>query len=149
MTGANWPKGTQNESFGFLSQVLARRVDEAMKKQLADRNLDFRFFMTLMQLLAEDGQSQRELGSRLSLREYQVSRNLDAMAADGLIERQTDPSSRRTTLVFLTAKGRELAQTLPPLIHQLNDGFLSALSQDERVVLIDMLQRILSVTDQA
>ncbi|MCK0139820.1 MarR family winged helix-turn-helix transcriptional regulator [Aliiroseovarius sp. F47248L] len=147
MTGANWPKGTQNQSFGFLSQVLARRVDQAMKKQLADLNLDFRFFMTLMQLLAEDGQSQRELGAKLSLPEYQVSRNLDTMAADGLIERRTDPSNRRTTLVFLTANGRELAQQLPPLINNLNDSFLSALTHEERVTLINMLQRILSLTD--
>lgn len=147
MTGANWPGRTQKESLGFLSQVLARRVDEAMKKQLAGLDLDFRFFMTLMQLLAQDGQSQRELGSKLNLPEYQVSRNLDAMANGGLIERRTNPSSRRTTQVFLTIKGRTLAEKLPPLITDLNDRFLSVLTRDERVMLINMLQRILSLTD--
>ncbi|MCK8483363.1 MarR family winged helix-turn-helix transcriptional regulator [Aliiroseovarius sp. S2029] len=147
MTSANWPEGTHKESFGFLSQVLARRMDEAMKQRLADLDLDFRFFMTLMQLLAQDGQSQRELGAKLTLPEYQVSRNLDAMARDGLIERRADPSSRRTTRVFLTDKGRAVAQKLPPLIHGLNDSFLNVLSGDERTALINMLQRVLSLTD--
>ncbi len=147
MTDATWPKGTQKESFGFLTQVLARRVDDAMKRQLAVLDLDFRFFMTLMQLLAQDGQSQRALCGKLNLPEYQVSRNLDAMVKSDLVERRPDPNSRRTTQVFLTAKGRRLAQMLPPLINDLNDSFLNGLTTDERAALIGMLQRILSSTD--
>lgn len=147
MTDATWPKGTQKESFGFLTQVLARRVDDAMKRQLAVLDLDFRFFMTLMQLLAQDGQSQRALCGKLNLPEYQVSRNLDVMVKSDLVERRPDPNSRRTTQVFLTGKGRRLAQKLPPLINDLNDSFLNGLTTDERAALIGMLQRILSSTD--
>ncbi|MCK8464556.1 MarR family winged helix-turn-helix transcriptional regulator [Aliiroseovarius sp. S1339] len=146
MADAQWPKGTQKESFGFLAQVLARRVDNELKAELANLDLDFRFFMTLMQLLAQDGQSQRELGSKLNLPEYQVSRNLAAMVKDDLVERRTSPTSRRTTQVFLTGKGRALAQQMPPLINTLNDTFLSALNGDERAMLITLLQRVLSTT---
>lgn len=147
MTDAHWPKGTREESFGFLSQVLARRVENEMKTRLATLNLDFRFFMTLMQLLVQDGQNQRELCSKLNLPEYQVSRNLDAMAKDGLIERRTSPTSRRITQVFLTKKGHALAQKLPPLINTLNDAFLGALSKDERTALVAMLQKVLLSTE--
>ncbi|WP_289040236.1 MarR family transcriptional regulator [uncultured Aliiroseovarius sp.] len=146
MADASWPKGTQIESFGFLTQALARCVDGAMKERLADLDLNFRFFMTLMQLLAQDGQSQRELGKKLKLPEYQISRNLDAMAQDDLIERRSHPSNRRTTQVFLTQKGREMAQKLPPLINALNNTFLRDLTKDERDTLISLLQRVLLTT---
>nr|WP_255744269.1 MarR family transcriptional regulator [Aliiroseovarius sediminis] len=99
-----------------------------------------------MQLLAQDGQSQRELGKKLKLPEYQISRNLDAMAQDDLIERRSHPSNRRTTQVFLTQKGREMAQKLPPLINALNNTFLRDLTKDERDTLISLLQRVLLTT---
>ena len=147
MANAQWPKGTHTESFGFLTQVLARHVEAAMKERLDSLDLEFRFFTTLMQLLAEDGQSQRVLGARLNLPEYQVSRNLDAMAKQGLVERRPDAENRRVMQVFLTDEGRALANRLPPMINELNAELLSSLSRTEQKTLISMLQRVLALTD--
>ncbi|WP_371169533.1 MarR family winged helix-turn-helix transcriptional regulator [Aliiroseovarius sp. 2305UL8-7] len=144
LSGENWPSGTKMQSFGYLMQVLARRIDDSMKVRLEALDLDFRFFMTLMLLLARDGQSQRELGGKLNLPEYQVSRNLDAMTKAGLVERRPSPTSRRTTLIYLTDQGRSVAQCLPPVINDQNDRFLKSLKDDERAVLISLLQRVMA-----
>lgn len=148
MAQVQWPTGTRTESFGFLLQSLARRMDTIVKARLHDIGVEFRFFPSLMMLLAKDGQSQRELGGRFGLPEYQTSRNIDAMEQHGLVERRPCPESRRTTLVYLTKEGREVAESLPPHIVALNAEFLSPLTSDERVMAIELLQKLL-VADAA
>ncbi len=142
MAKFDWPEGTRTQSFGFLLQLLARRNREDMSDRLEKVGLEFRFFPYLMFLLARDGQSQRELGSHISDPEYQTSRNLDAMGKAGLIERRPSPTSRRTTLIFLTEKGRKTAESLPGMIRKANDEFLSALSGTERSQLENLMQKI-------
>lgn len=139
-----WPSGTRRQSFGFLLQLLARHVDQDMKARIEDLGIIPKHFETLMVLLASSGISQREMGQKLFLPEYQISRNLDAMEADGLVERRPSPTSRRTTELFLTEKGREVAMQLPPLINNLNSEFLQVLDDSEKATLVELLQRVLT-----
>ncbi len=142
----DWPEGTRTQSFGFLLQQLARRNREDMSDRLEKVGLEFRFFPYLMFLLAKDGQSQRELGSHIADPEYQTSRNLDALGKAGLIERRPSPTSRRTTLVYLTKQGRKLAESLPGIIHEANDAFLETLSERERSQLEKIMQKLSEAT---
>ena len=146
MAEFDWPEGTRTKSFGFLLQLLERRLRGTMTERLEKVGLEFRFFPYLMFLLAKDGQSQRELGSHISDPEYQTSRNLDALGKAGLIERRPSPTSRRTTLVFLTTEGRKIAEGLPKIIRQSNDEFLAALSERERAQLEKLMRKVAAAT---
>ena len=146
MARHEWPEGTRTESFGFLLQLLARNNRQEMSDRLDEIGLEFRFFPYLMFLLARDGQSQRELGKHISDPEYQTSRNLDALGKADLIERRPSPTSRRTTLVFLTKRGRKLAERLPALIRKSNDEFLEALTSTERNQLLQIMQKLAGAT---
>ncbi|PYI68547.1 MarR family transcriptional regulator [Arthrobacter livingstonensis] len=64
--------------------------------------------LILMQLWAEDGQSQKALGRTQRLDHSTIAKSLRRLEAAGLITRQKSPRDGRVTLVFLTPEGRGL-----------------------------------------
>jgi DNA-binding MarR family transcriptional regulator len=66
----------------------------------------------LRRLSAEDGLAQRELADEMFLTPPTVSRMLKTMEQGGVIERRPDADDQRVTRVYLTAKGRRLAEEL-------------------------------------
>ena len=138
-------KKTGENSFGFLIQTLARRLDVRMRDELKELDIDLKIFANLMFLSMEDGVNQREIGNRLNFPEYYTSRNVDALVALGYAERRPDPKSRRSFLIYLTPAGREKAKLLPPVIERVNNEILADLSKDEQNQVIKLLQRVAGV----
>lgn len=128
-------------SFGFLIQTLARRIDVTMRRRLIEVGVDVKIFANLMVLAEEDGINQRQLGERLDFPEYYTSRNIDALVEAGYAERQPDPFSRRSSLIYLTDAGRAKAAELPKIIKEVNEFHLENLQEDERRALIGLLQK--------
>lgn len=135
-------KRRRQSSFGFLLQLIARRIDSDMKVQLAEIGIDRKIFSNLMLLLEKDGISQRELGRLLEFPEYFTSRTVDRLVEKGYAQRRPDPNSRRKILVFLTDKGREKAKELPSIIEAVNTDYLAPLNVDERKQMIQLLHKI-------
>lgn len=128
-------------SFGFLIQSLGRKVEATLKEHLEREGIDIKTFSYLMMLSEEDGINQRQLGKKLSYPEYFTSRNIDVLVKAGLAERQPDPNSRRSFLVFLTQAGREKSALLPKIVQQTNALHLEILSDREQQDLISLLQK--------
>ena len=134
-------------SFGFLLQVLSRRMDARMKERLAEIDVDLKIFANLRMLAERDGVTQVELGRLLEFPEYYTSRNVDTLVEAGLVERRPNPESRRSILVFLTEEGREKAQELPKIIAEVNAEFMTELSAKEKSEAIRLLQKIAGIPD--
>ncbi|MEM8611021.1 MAG: MarR family transcriptional regulator [Cyanobacteria bacterium P01_H01_bin.105] len=132
-------------SFGFLLQLLTRRMDSRMKQKLAEIDIDLKIFANLRMLSDKDGINQRELGRLMEFPEYHTSRNVDALVKAGFVERRPDPNSRRSVLIFLTSKGREKAKQLPKLISEVNNDFLEVLADEERQQLIHLLKKVAKI----
>ena len=144
MTIAGPERAPGEVSFGYLIQRLAKEIDARMKAELKAIDVDFKLFANLLALMKEDGINQRRLGETLGFPEYFTSRNVDAMVQAGFAERQPDPQSRRSFLVFLTPKGRRKAELLPPIIKAVNDESLASLSDAERKTVVELLQKTIA-----
>ena len=66
----------------------------------------------LQVLFIEDGVSQIELANSLAKDTPNITRMLDVMEKNGLIERRPDPDDRRKHLIFLTNKTRKMKEEL-------------------------------------
>lgn len=148
MTQTSKAQELREGSFGFLIQTLARSMDAKMKVALKEVGVDHKLFPNLRMLAEEDGINQRKLGERLNFPEYFTSRNIDALVDAGFVERRPDPDSRRSFLIFLTAAGREKADSLPPIVKKVNDEVLGDLTASEQKQVVDLLQKIAGVASR-
>ncbi|GLV55715.1 hypothetical protein KDH_25590 [Dictyobacter sp. S3.2.2.5] len=92
--------------------------------------------------------SQRALVDALQLTGGTISVRIDRLERDGIVERQPDPSDQRGVLVRLTEKGLQLFEQVAPLHLANEERLLSALNQQERAQLADLLHILLSSFDQ-
>lgn len=145
MTQTSEARKRRENSFGFLIQTLAKRLDVKMREELKAHDVDLKIFANLMFLAEKDGVNQREIGNTLNFPEYYTSRNVDAMVELGFAERRPDPNSRRSFLIFLTPAGKAKAKELPPVIKRVNDQVLADLSEEERRQVVGLLKRVAGV----
>lgn len=142
---SNKTKGLREYSAGWLIHQLSGRMNSAMTKGLKPLGLNIRLFANLMALLIEGDLSQAELGQREGEQQYTTSRIIDALEARTLVERRTDPNSRRAHRIALTDDGKALAKKLPPIIRAVNQTVLERLDEEEQQQLIKLLQKTLGV----
>lgn len=100
-----------DESVGYAVAQLCKAhryaIDSALRA-LPGHELRVGQEMLLLQLWAADGLSQSQLVERLCVEPPTVTKMLQRIEADGLIERRPDREDGRVSRVYLTAKGRAL-----------------------------------------
>jgi DNA-binding MarR family transcriptional regulator len=89
---------------------LHRRASNAVAGELKALGLSIPQFDLLSTLTEREGLSQQELAERLYVTKGNVSGLLDRMVEAGLVERRATPDDRRSNALYLTAKGRALAE---------------------------------------
>lgn len=104
---------------------------------------DYGALVTLARISDAGGVSQQRLAEELGLTAGTVSVRVDRLVSQGLAERQADPDSKRSTLVALTAAGRELFERVVPAHLANEERVLAALSADERQLLSGLLRKLL------
>ena len=89
-----------------------------------------------------EGLRQAELAEMLDLQPISLTRLLDGLADNGLIERRPDPDDRRAKRLFLTPAGRPLLARLTELGEDLMETALHGLSPTDIAALLASLGAI-------
>ena len=119
---------------------LHRRALNTIATELKALGLSVPQFDLLSTLTEQEGLSQQELAERLYVTKGNVSGLLDRMVEAGLVERRAIPGDRRSNALYLTGKGRDLAEKGIAAQKAYVQGTLGALPQEdladlERIVL--------------
>ncbi|MDA0161666.1 MarR family transcriptional regulator [Solirubrobacter ginsenosidimutans] len=148
---ASWDERRPELDFapvGVISRLARVRghVDRELNELFEAHGLsaaNFGVLVTLARIGDERGVSQRQLMDELGLTSGTISVRMDRLVELGLIERKPDPESKRTTLITLTARGRELFERIVPA-HLANERrLLAALGDDELQTLAGLLRKLL------
>ena len=86
--------------------------------------------------------SRGEIARRMIRRAPDLTRMLDRLVRMGLVEREKGEQDHRQSLARITAKGRELLETMHPKVLHVNQLFLDRMSADEARTLADLLEKI-------
>jgi MarR family transcriptional regulator for hemolysin len=78
----------------------------------------------------------------LDLQPITLTRLLDGLCDNGVIERRSDPADRRAKRLFLTPAARPLLQQLAELGEELMDSALGGLSAEKAAALLKSLTAV-------
>ena len=103
-----------------------------MNRALKQIGLNINQFAMLMTLNENEGLTQSEIGRKISMPAYAITRTLDALEAVQYVERRIDENSRRSFRIYLTDKGKQISPELFVIIGRVNADLLLPLSEMEQ-----------------
>ncbi|MET0275973.1 MAG: MarR family transcriptional regulator [Acidimicrobiia bacterium] len=106
-----------------------RAVHDALDARLAERGASLWHWVLLREAALADGASQRALAQQMHIEPPSLVRQLDTLAADGLIERRPDPDDRRVSRVHVTAAGRKRLTELNRVAQRFDGELRGALGE--------------------
>jgi DNA-binding MarR family transcriptional regulator len=125
----------------YLIRMIRMREIYAVELLLEPVGLTLSAWYPLTVLRVEEGMSQRELGTRLNLKDAATGKAIDALERAGLVTREKDADDRRKALVRLTDEGRKVGKKVARMRKQFQAAVVEGFSDKEKDTFRDMLER--------
>ena len=124
--------------------VMAERLNQLLEKACGARGLTHTQYNVLRILRGArpDGHPRVEITKRLIHKAPDVTRLLDRLERQGLIEREWSRVNRRHSVARITIKGLKLLDTVDPELNRLRDEFLASLTAAQVKQLVVILDRL-------
>jgi MarR family transcriptional regulator for hemolysin len=108
------PRNVRRE-FAFLINDVARMLRTYADQRARQFGMTRAQWAVLARMETNEGLKQSELAEMLDLQPITLTRLVDRLCANGLIERRADPDDRRAKRLYLTAAARPLMDRLADL----------------------------------
>ncbi len=125
------PKASKNRELAFTINDVARLLRTYADQKAAQFGVTRAKWAVLSRLQRSEGLKQAELAEMLDVQPITLTRLLDGLASNGLIERRPDPDDRRANRLYLTPAARPLLESLGVLAEELMDTALANLKHDD------------------
>jgi MarR family transcriptional regulator for hemolysin len=130
------------EALGRQLAITGRMVRERFDACLNEHGASLTTWAVLRSAEEEDGLSQRELASRMSIESPTLVRHLDRLEEEGLVVRRRDEQDRRVVRVGLTRAGHRRYAELREIAVSVDSQLRALLGHDEVEILERALHRI-------
>lgn len=143
------PSAPQPERFvdNYLAYLLARTsqlVSQEFQQELEERQVPTMHWRVLVTL--HDGPMHlTDLAKIVLEKQPTMSKIIDRMEKLGLVQRQTGVADRRSTLVSITADGRQMVKPLMRLARKHEREVLAPLGEDNARVLLEVLRKLIAM----
>ncbi len=125
---------------------LARFVAQLMREQLACGPVTVQQCYAL-EALAERPLSMNALAAEVALHQSTLSRIVEKLSRQGLVERARPAENQRTVEVRLTEKGREVHRFLDSECNRMISGLLDLVPPERRTALLESLEEMARILD--
>ena len=119
-----------NREFAFMINDVARMLKTYADYKGVQFGVTRAQWAVLVRLDRFEGLKQSELAEMLDLQPITLTRLLDRLCNNGLIERRSDPNDRRAKRLFLTPAARPLLEQLGTLGEDMMDTALAGVSRE-------------------
>lgn len=127
----------------FLLHHLVRQRENALGRELAQTGLTLSQWQIMATLHRLDKATMGEVAAFCATDRTTLTRTVDRMVEDGLIQRDRDLVDRRQVHLNLTEKGREVFQCALLVVNRFNDRVTGVLKAGEVQQLHPMIRRVL------
>ncbi len=135
------------KSLGYRMKVLTLALSRRFSEVLSPYEVTTVQWVALCRLWRQEGITTMEIGSHVDMVGGTLTGLLDRMEERGLVSRRVDEQDKRRILVFLTARGKELYQVLPPLALATTGEVTKGLKPSDIDFMKDFLQRMITALE--
>ncbi len=139
---------TKDRSAGYLANHMARLFARGLTARIRPLGLTTGTFPALLELWEKDGLTQKELVARLDIEQATMANTLARMERDGLVTRQKDATDGRVQRVWLTKRAQGLRSSALGAAMAENHDALSALTEDEQAMLVELMRKVIDARKQ-
>lgn len=136
-------RDARDNSVGFLITMAQRQLHRGLGERLQAYGITIAQWSVLVVLWEVDGLTHKELSDRVMVEMATISRTLDRMERDGLVNRVRSETDRRQVHVHLTDKGAGLWRDLVPEAQAMLACALSGFSDEDEALLRTLLKRVI------
>ncbi|OIP99753.1 MAG: MarR family transcriptional regulator [Zetaproteobacteria bacterium CG2_30_46_52] len=131
-------------AIGFYVNRAAYLMSEGVAKRFSEAGflLTAQDFGILFRLHKEDGLTQMQLASLMMRDKTTITRRLDGLVKKRLIERRTDAADRRHFRIHLSEEGKAAMPILMAVVANFQIEALTDVSDEEKQITINTLQKI-------
>lgn len=127
----------------YLMNRIMGRYNASLREDLAKLGLTTPKMRALAVLSVIDNLAISRLAVYAITEQSTLSRALDALEADGLVRRTTDPDDSRATRISITEAGRVAFDTIWPTMLQTYNHMFAGIDAAEQAAFVATLQKIL------
>jgi MarR family transcriptional regulator for hemolysin len=120
-----------NREFAFMLADAARLLRTYADQKAAQFGITRAQWVVLARLDRQEGLKQSELAEILDLQPISLTRLLDRLCENGLIERRADPNDRRAKRLYLMPAARPLLEQLNQLGEELMATALASVAPED------------------
>lgn len=125
-----------------LIAALARKRYRLAEREFAQIGLNHTEARLISLLVAKDGRTQDDLSAAMIIDRSNVGRALKALEDRGYLVRKKSPEDKRTSLVFLTTKGRQLSKTIAQAKRRMIAAFSAQITPKEAEAAVAVLSKM-------
>ncbi|MFX1497658.1 MAG: MarR family winged helix-turn-helix transcriptional regulator [Promethearchaeota archaeon] len=134
-----------NEVFHLIN-LINKKYEKLQRKIIQDENLTPAQYSILQQLWESDSKPFKDLASECCCSQSTITGIVDTMEKNKLVNRKANPKDRRSILVVLTNKGKNIENETPP-IETILKSCCGGLKVEEIEHLIILLKKLSSSFD--
>jgi MarR family transcriptional regulator for hemolysin len=136
------PARSPKREMAFLLSDVARLLRTRADQRAATIGMTRAQWAVLVRLERMEGLKQAELAEQLDLQPITLTRLVDRLCDNGLIERRSDPKDRRAKRLFLTPAARPLLEQLHDMGESLMTDVLAGIDDATTKAMLTHLSRM-------
>lgn len=130
------------EFWCFRLNVVSRKISRKYNSKCLEYGITATQSFVLYDLLDHEGSNVKDIAARVQLDSSAVTGVIDRLYKEVLVTREEDPTDRRSLNIYLTSKGRKLAEDLLPTGRAFNLYLRSMLAEDKAEEFEQLLKTI-------
>jgi MarR family transcriptional regulator for hemolysin len=133
------PPRSRNRELLFLISDVGRLLRTYADQKARLHGMTRAQWAVLLRLERREGLKQSELAEALDIQPITLTRLVDRLCANGLIERRADPHDRRAKQLYLTPAARPLIDRIADRVEELSETVLHGIGSAEIDLMLSKL----------
>jgi DNA-binding MarR family transcriptional regulator len=130
------------ESVGKWISTIYRQIRIFLDKELKKYNISSSQMLVLNTIYRNDGIHQEAISKILNLDKANITRAINKLIDEGLVNREIDSNDKRAYLLHLTNKGKKLEPEIVNILKKTTSTLLTGFTAEEKKTILNLLRKM-------